>query len=128
MSSLGAPHSVVEAGLAGTFLLITTEHLLGEFERVLSEPRLANKIRAGHDLTSAYLERLRSSSAVVVEPTTRLQNVSRDPDDDRVIEAALAGDAAYIVTGDKDLLTLGTYEGIEIVTPARFLEVLAEHG
>jgi predicted nucleic acid-binding protein len=45
-----------------------------------------------------------------------------------VLEAAIAGEVGYIVTGDQDLLTLGLYEGIEIVTPARFLEILEHRG
>ena len=47
--------------------------------------------------------------------------VCRDPDDDMVIEAALAGMAEYIVTGDKDLLTLKKFESIRFITPRVFL-------
>ncbi len=50
---------------------------------------------------------------------------SRDPDDDKVIEAALAGGAEYVVTGDEDLLTLRQSEGLRFVAPRDFLAVLA---
>jgi predicted nucleic acid-binding protein len=43
-----------------------------------------------------------------------------------VLETAVAGGADYIVTGDNDLLTLGAHAGVEIVTPARFLDILEE--
>jgi len=59
----------------------------------------------------------------LVEPTHRI-DASRDPDDNRVLEAAIAGEADYIVTGDRDLLELGSYEGIRIVTPAEFVALL----
>ena len=43
-----------------------------------------------------------------------------------VLEAAIAGGADYIVSGDKDLLDFGRYEDIEIVTPATFISILRE--
>ena len=51
--------------------------------------------------------------------------VSRDPDDDRVLEAAQAGHADFIVSGDRDLLDLREFVGIPILTPTGFLTLLA---
>ena len=48
----------------------------------------------------------------------------RDPADNMVLEAAVAGDADYIVTGDEDLLMLRSFEDIPIVGPAEFLRIL----
>lgn len=48
-------------------------------------------------------------------------HVCRDPDDDMVLECAVVAGAHIIITGDKDLLVLGHYRGIQIVTPADFL-------
>ena len=59
-----------------------------------------------------------------VEPTPLEQPVCRDPDDDRVLAAALAGEAEAIVTGDRDLLVLDVFEGVRIVTPRGFLELI----
>lgn len=50
--------------------------------------------------------------------------VCRDPDDDKFIECALDADRYYIVSGDKDLLTVEQYAGIHIVTVAEFLDIL----
>ena len=50
--------------------------------------------------------------------------VCRDPDDDWVLATAIAGEAEAIVTGDEDLLCLGEYEGILILTPRQFIERL----
>jgi predicted nucleic acid-binding protein len=52
----------------------------------------------------------------------KLQAVIGDPDDDRLIEAALAANADVIVTGDQDLLTLGHIGQIQVRTPREFLE------
>jgi uncharacterized protein len=51
--------------------------------------------------------------------------VCRDPDDDVVLATALAGRAEYLATGDDGLLTLKSYHGIKILSPRKFLEVLA---
>jgi predicted nucleic acid-binding protein len=47
-----------------------------------------------------------------------------DPDDDKLLETALLGRADCLVTGDQDLLVLGTYQGIPILSPAAFLFAL----
>jgi putative PIN family toxin of toxin-antitoxin system len=52
----------------------------------------------------------------------------RDPDDDWVLAAAVAGEAEAIVTGDGDLLTLGTFRGVAILSPRQFIERLAAQG
>ena len=61
--------------------------------------------------------------AVLVPGRVRVK-ASRDPDDDKFLEAAIEGQAQYVVTGDKDLLGLKTYRGIRIVRPAAFLPML----
>ena len=56
----------------------------------------------------------------LVWPTQTL-DLCRDPQDNRVLEAALAGNCQYIITGDEDLLVLKEVQGVEIVNPADFL-------
>lgn len=55
-----------------------------------------------------------------VAPKRKIK-VCRDPEDDMLIEAALAGGAEYVVTGDEDLLTLKRFETVRFVTPRLFL-------
>ncbi|WP_446744345.1 putative toxin-antitoxin system toxin component, PIN family [Silvibacterium acidisoli] len=50
-------------------------------------------------------------------------DICRDPDDNKVLECAESASASLLVTGDKDLLTLGEYAGIRIVTPAEYLSL-----
>ena len=45
----------------------------------------------------------------------------RDPDDNKVLETAVVGKCDFLITGDKDLLTLGQYNKVKIVTPSQFL-------
>jgi uncharacterized protein len=60
--------------------------------------------------------------AKVVEPREPLSVISDDPDDNRVLECALKGEADVIVSRDRHLLKLANYQGISIVTVRQFLE------
>ena len=55
-----------------------------------------------------------------IDATTEV-HVCRDPDDDKFIGCAIDSKSKYIVSGDKDLLAVGTHENVEIVTVADFL-------
>lgn len=61
----------------------------------------------------------------MVSPKKRI-TVVRDSTDNKIIEAAVEGKCEYIVTGDKDLLVLGKYKNIKIVSPKEFLEEFSE--
>lgn len=75
---------------------------------------------------------VRDASAVVallrprfesVDPRPLDEPVCRDPDDDQVLAAALGGRCDCIVTGDRDLLVLGSFSGIPIVKPMDFWKI-----
>lgn len=62
-----------------------------------------------------------------VRESVTIQNLPmgcRDPDDDRILETAVAGGAQVIVTGDQDLLVTGEVGGVAILTPRGFLEAV----
>ncbi|MCC6139818.1 MAG: putative toxin-antitoxin system toxin component, PIN family [Nitrospira sp.] len=65
-----------------------------------------------------------TSTALVVTAPDVTSALLRDPDDLQVLACALAGEANYIVTGDLDLLHLQSFEGIKIVRPSMFLQLL----
>jgi putative PIN family toxin of toxin-antitoxin system len=48
--------------------------------------------------------------------------VCRDPKDDKLLELAVSGTADFLVTGDKDLLVLNPFRGVEIISPREFLD------
>lgn len=64
--------------------------------------------------------RLLESRFTLVEPVPLNVQVCRDPDDDSIIATAMAGGCGTIVTGDRDLLDLGTANGIRMVSPSDF--------
>lgn len=62
--------------------------------------------------------------AEVVTPAVSL-SVCHDPNDDKFFECAMAGEASYIVSEDKDVLTVGEYQGIKTVSAAEFTRLIA---
>ncbi|MDP3086315.1 MAG: putative toxin-antitoxin system toxin component, PIN family [Rubrivivax sp.] len=56
------------------------------------------------------------------------ERVSRDPDDDKFVQLAIAGSAGLLVSGDADLLVLGTVQGVAILSPAQALALLGGGG
>lgn len=113
----GTPGAVVDAALAGRFEIITSPDLLDELRRVLAYPKLRAAIGEADDLVQ-----LLALAAIVVEPTETV-DIVRDPDDNRLIEAAIAGDVDVIVTGDDDLLIVRVQQ-IRIMPAREFLETI----
>lgn len=58
--------------------------------------------------------------------TTEVLRVCRDPKDDKFLELAVSGHATHIISGDKDLISLGPFRGITIVAPSVFSEASSE--
>ncbi|ETW98495.1 MAG: hypothetical protein ETSY1_18505 [Candidatus Entotheonella factor] len=60
----------------------------------------------------------------LVTPQITLDVIGADPDDNRILECAVAGHANVIVFGDRELRRLGVYDGIPIVVPRDFMRML----
>jgi putative PIN family toxin of toxin-antitoxin system len=94
--------------------------LLAELETVLLRPKFGLTVRE----VEAIID-LVSQTFVLVLPTESVAVVTDDPDDDAVIEAALAANAEVVVSGDRHLLDLKTFRDTRIMTPASLIEVLS---
>jgi predicted nucleic acid-binding protein len=62
--------------------------------------------------------------AEIVVPNVSVREVADDPDDDRILECAVAGHADIIVSGDQHLLRLKSFRGISVVSPTDFARML----
>lgn len=113
----GPPARILRACRAGRFFLVTSPDLLEELTRVLTYPKL--RLIAQHQDLPQILEWLHAPERVVL-PRRRVQVVTIDPADDRVLEAAVEGHAEAIVSGDEHLLALKAFEGISILTATAF--------
>jgi uncharacterized protein len=68
-----------------------------------------------------------AGKSITAEPEEKLSIVKDDPDDNKFIEAAVAGNADYIITQDKHLLKIKEHKNIKIVKPEEFLQKLQGH-
>jgi putative PIN family toxin of toxin-antitoxin system len=103
----------------GDYALVYSAPILDELIEKLALPRIRHKYRVEEAQIEALLALIALRGAFVTP--ARKVRVCRDAEDDMFIEAALAGAAKYVVTGDKDLLTLRTFETVRFVTPRTFL-------
>lgn len=123
----GPPGQLLKGALeAGKFTLVTSPSLLREVAEALWEEKLRKYHRWDQGQLLAFVARLHRHSQVT-PGRLQVRVIADDPDDNAVLACAKEGNAAYIVTGDGHLLSLGAYEGIAIVTPVQFLRALAEH-
>jgi putative PIN family toxin of toxin-antitoxin system len=117
------PRQLVDAWLDGRYVLVTSLYQVAELNHVLAYPRIADRLRltaADVDLILAVL----LSQGEVVAGALQLPGVTRDPKDDPLVACAVEGGAAYLVSGDGDLLDLDEYEGVRVVPPGEFVEIL----
>lgn len=114
----GPPLEALLRSLEDDVRLLASEDTLGELERVMTYDHLP--------FTSAdrvQLLSILSREADFLEPDATLA-VVRDSDDDTFLELALEGGADYVVSGDRDLQSLESFDGVEIVSPDEFVAIL----
>lgn len=122
----GNEDRILRAWVDGAFELVLSPQILDEMGRVLSYPKLKKARWMTGEETVALLRSLALESVLV--PGRVTVEVSRDPEDNKFLEAAIEARARYVVTGDRDLLDVKAYRGVQIVTPAAFLKVLRGPG
>jgi putative PIN family toxin of toxin-antitoxin system len=123
--------NVLISAIAGRGLCeAVVEYCLEEHEIIVSDELL-------QDVRDKLLTKLKVSPTVVTEfcqllkdngkgrPAVRVPaNACRDPDDLHLLGLAKANQAAFLVSGDKDLLVLGRYQGTRIVSPRQFWDCM----
>jgi putative PIN family toxin of toxin-antitoxin system len=117
--SKGAPYEVLQHAEDGDFVSVTSPSIIHETRDVLTR----DKIPFSESQVDTFIEKILSDSEVIA-PEIGLDVVEDDPDDNKIIECAVAGDAEYIISGDSHLLDIGEYDGIMILQPDEFLNRL----
>lgn len=123
ISPHGTPAQIIRRWRDGDFVLLYTLDMLKELEDVLGRVWLNERLAHVPDRIPDFLEAVITLGELV----TGYVNVAgkvRDPFDEMFLVCAQIGRANYLVSVDKDLLSIGAYEGTEMVTPAQFLMVL----
>jgi uncharacterized protein len=116
----GMPNQVVRLTRSGQITAIVSIEILNELRNTLSYPKLQAQLSRLEETAETLLQSIEEVSECVVAETIVVTEL-RDPKDAIVLAAALVGNAEVIVTGDQDLLVLGRFEDIEIMTPTDFI-------
>jgi putative PIN family toxin of toxin-antitoxin system len=120
ISALVIPNSKAEQAIIkiieGNDTLLLSKEIMGEILSVLSIKFHRDREAISH--VAFYL----SDLARMIKPTRKIRLFKDDPDN-RILECAVSGRADVIVTGDKEILKLGEYEGITIISLKDYLEM-----
>jgi putative PIN family toxin of toxin-antitoxin system len=119
--STGVPHDIVVAGFNGAYQIIVSVPTLQEFRETLL--KYPDRFQMDPDEVQQEVETIRYF-AEFVDPEVDIAAVEDDPDDDKFLEAAVAGNVEYLVSGDQHLLDLDSFRGVDIVEPRTFYEDL----
>lgn len=114
----GNPRKIIDLWKKEKITLCLSKAILDEYVDVLCRIGLKDE----HELEELLALFSRGFNLLFTTKTPKISIVKKDPDDDKFIECAVALKADAVITGDKKILVIKEYMGINIVTPQRFLE------
>ena len=113
----GRPYLVIQKAINQDTITFISQDIIAELERVLKRDFLIPKEDINEIIDSVLF------FTHLIKPKEKLLVIKEDPDDDRVLECALACKAEFIVTQDKHLLKLKGFRKIKIISPKQFLDL-----
>lgn len=113
----GVPRQAFDKALDKDTIIVSVPVLL-ELAEVLSREKFNKYVT--HDERMRFMVSFLKVAEMIEVSETII--VCRDPKDDKLLELVVDGGADYLVTGDKDLLVLNPFRGIEIITAREFLD------
>lgn len=112
----GVPRKILSAAVGGRLTACATMEILDEYEEIIQEMVEREQGHLNHAILQSFFPAME-----IVAPVSQV-TLSRDPDDDKFLGCAKDARALYIVSGDKDLLILEQFEGIQIITAKEFCD------
>lgn len=115
----GSLEAIIVAWKSGKFTLIVSAAVVNEYHAVLKRPKFKIERAELDDFSALLLDK-----AEFVIPVEKINAISADPSDNKFLEAAIAGSASLIVSGDGHLLELEIFRDIPIISARDFIEQL----
>jgi len=113
----GKPREILHLCSSGSVVNTISPDILKEVEEVLIRPKFGLNEKRVYEIIRLFRDTFK-----LVNPGERLSVVTDDPDDNRILEAALASGADAIVSGDAHLLNLVSWNGIPVISADTFLK------
>lgn len=117
------PNQIYQALKNQRFILVTSPSIIEEIDDVLNRDYIIKHTSMTIKQRKRFIQEVINFS-LLVSGNSSLQVIKADPDDDKFLHAAIEGNADCIVSGDRHLLDLKEYEGIKMLTPKEFLQLL----
>lgn len=114
----GIPRNILLFADEGRFELVISKQILAELRGILR-----TKFRYERKELDE-VEKMLTSVGIAVDPKRKIRKITADPEDNMVLECAVEEGVDYIVSGDKHLLELKTYNRVKILSPASFFDSL----
>ena len=114
----GEPYLVVQKAVMQEIIVFISREIVGELRKVLDRDFNIRK----NDIEDAV--KAVFSFTHLIEPKEKVLIIKDDPDDDMILECALACKADFIVTQDNHLLNFKEFCGVKIITPKEFLRLV----
>jgi len=114
----GNPRKVFDRVTKGLDELFITDDILNEIASVMERKKYKIDIEKIND----YVKIIESYSIKI--SSNNIPEVSRDIDDNKILQCAVDGNCDFIITGDNDLLVLKEYKNIKIIKPREYLEIV----
>ena len=105
-------------------LVLSSAIIIETWRTLMSNERIRAEYPFSDERVHIYCLSLSEQATEVLRATPPLSGIVRDPRDDMIVACAVAGDADTVVSRDKDLLSLGSYRAISIMTPEAFRQEL----
>lgn len=116
------PAALIDAWRQGVFHLVISEPILEELIETWRDPYWRSRFSPTESAEAIALLR---ATAIVTPLTVEVMGVATHPEDDRILATAVSGSASYLVTGDRKLRAVGTFQGVTILSPREFLAHVA---
>lgn len=122
---VGAPAQAIDAALDDRYVLLSTPVLIAELRRVLNRPKFVKQLALIQKTADNLLEHY-EHLVEMVEPAPVEPAIKDDPTDDHILACAVGGKATHIVSGDRHLTKLQSYEQIPIISVNEFVALLSD--
>lgn len=125
LKSHSKPAKIIDLVKEGKVALVLSHAILEELRKVFRYPKIRKELRLTVSEIDETLAEI-AEGAVLTPGNIKIGAVKDDPDDNRYLECAMEGQADYIISGDRHLIKLKVFQGIKIIDPATFLELIGE--
>ncbi len=121
----GLADELLTVAAEGQFDLVLSSAIIIETWRTLiSSEHIRSRYPFSDERVQLFCLSLQQIAVDVLRTTLPLTRIVRDPEDDMIVACAVTGQADTIVSRDKDLLSLGLYRDIAVITPEDFRQEL----